>query len=120
MRLKIVCCMALMAFSSVLVACAGPPTSSRLQIGADYAELPKNDSFESAKYEYTNAATGEHRVLEIKNAHADPSAALKAFTDVQTSNLRVLESAVNKIAIPGVVAPTTPAPSASPATGPPK
>lgn len=119
MKSLIVPVLALVALSMTALffaGCSTPPVASRLQIGNDFADLPKNDAFESARYVYTNAMTGERRELEIKNAHADPAANLKAFTDVQTANLRVLETAVNKIAVPGI---TTTAPAAPPSTPPP-
>lgn len=118
-------CLAIASLFAALPCCAGPPVASRLKIGEDYADLPKSDSFTSAKYEYTNATTGEHRTLEIKNAQADPAANLKAFADTQAANLHVLEAAVNKIAIPGVtttapvVAPPVTTSPATPATAPP-
>lgn len=104
----------ILAMAILAAGCSTPPTASRISIGGDTAELPKAGQY-NAKYEYTNVMTGEHRILTITDATVDPSAALKAFTETQAGNLRVLEAAVNKIAVPGVVAPT-----ASPAPTPPR
>lgn len=99
----------LAAAAALSPACAQIPTASRIQVGNDFAELPKNDQFEYAKFESVNVATGERRTLEIRNAKADPSAPLKAALESQAAALRFMERQADRIAVPGVIAPAAPA-----------
>jgi len=103
------------ALTIVMLGCNGPPTASQIKIGNDTAELPKAGHY-NAKYEYTNAKTGEHRLLEIKDATVDPAAALQANVEVEAKRWDAFKSLTDRISIPGV---TTTAPAA-PSTGPPK
>ena len=100
---------AMVAIAALLGACSPIPTASRIQVGDDFAELPKNDQFEYAKFESVNVATGERRTLEIRNAKADPSAPLKAALESQAAALRFMERQADRIAVPGVIAPAAPA-----------